>query len=145
MKLRLLYVTAGISACAAWMAAQQPAAQVPPALTPLPWAYPLSAPAPPAPPNTDPTVHHVPNSTKGFTAKQIGDGFNPPDWHPEDHPAMPDIVGHGRAPDIRACGFCHLPNGQGRPENASLAGLPAAYIEQQVSDYRNNLRKSSEP
>ena len=46
---------------------------------------------------------------------------------------------------MRACGFCHLPNGQGRPENAGLAGLPAAYIEQQMADYRNGLRKSSEP
>jgi len=144
MRLRMLVVAVGVAGFAAWISAQQ-AAQVPVAQTPLPWAYPLSAPAPPAQPNTDPTLHRVPNSTKGFTAKQIGDGFNPPDWHPEDHPAMPDIVGHGRAPDIRACGFCHLPNGQGRPENSSLAGLPAAYIEQQVTDYRNNLRKSSEP
>ncbi len=38
-----------------------------------------------------------------------------------------------------------MPNGQGRPENASLAGLSAAYIVQQMSDYRNGLRKSSEP
>ncbi len=116
-----------------------------PGVTPLPWAYPTNAPTPPAPPNTDPTLHHVPNSTVGLTAKQTTDGFNPPDWHPEDHPKMPDIVGHGRAPDIRACGYCHLPNGQGKPENASLAGLPAAYIEQQVTDYRTGARKSAEP
>jgi cytochrome c553 len=125
--------------------AAPPPAVAPVPATPLPWAYPTSAPTPPAPPNTDPTLRHVPNSTKGFTAAQIGDGFNPPDWHPEDHPAMPDLVVHGRRPDIRACGFCHLPNGQGRPENATLAGLPAAYIEQQVTDFRNNLRKSAEP
>ena len=58
---------------------------------------------------------------------------------------MPDIVTHGRRPDVRACGYCHLPNAQGRPENASLAGLPAAYIVPTGSDYRNGLRKSSEP
>jgi cytochrome c553 len=58
---------------------------------------------------------------------------------------MPDIVGHGRKQDVRACGYCHLPNGQGRPENASLAGLPAAYIVQQVMDYKAGVRKSSEP
>jgi cytochrome c553 len=58
---------------------------------------------------------------------------------------MPEIVGHGRRPDVRACGYCHLPNGQGRPENSSLAGLPAAYIVQQMADYKNGLRKSSEP
>lgn len=87
----------------------------------------------------------MPNSSKALTQKQILDGFNPPDWHPEGHPAMPEIVGHGRPQDVRACGYCHLPNGQGRPENASLAGLPAAYIMAQVADYRSGLRKSSEP
>ncbi len=46
------------------------------------------------------------------------------------------LVYAGRAPDVRACGFCHLPNGQGRPENASVAGQPAEYIVQQMRDYR---------
>lgn len=113
--------------------------------TPLFWAYPTSAPTPPAQPSTDPTLLHVRNSSKAFTKAQVTDGFNPPDWHSEDHPAMPEIVAHGRRPDIRACGYCHLPNGQGRPENASIAGLPAAYIEAQVADFRTGLRKSSEP
>jgi cytochrome c553 len=125
--------------------AQTAPAPAPVPQTPLPWAYPLSPPAPAAAPNTDPTLLHVPNSTKAFTRAQVTDGFNPPDWHPEDHPAMPEIVGHGRKQDVRACGYCHLPNGQGRPENASLAGLPAAYIVQQVNDYKSGLRKSSEP
>ena len=44
-----------------------------------------------------------------------------------------------------ACGYCHLPNGLGRPENSSLAGLPAAYIAQQVADFKSGARKSSEP
>lgn len=148
MKLRMLFLSAGLAACTAWLAAQQgkqgPAPVAPTPATPMPWAYPTSAPAPPAAPNTDPTLHRVPNSTKALTAKQTTDGFNPPDWH-DDHPAMPDIVGHGRAPDIRACGYCHLPNGQGKPENASLAGLPAEYIEAQVTAYRTGLRKSAEP
>jgi len=54
-------------------------------------------------------------------------------------------VAHGRKPEVRACAYCHLPNGQGRPENAGVAGLPAAYIVQQMSDYKNGLRKSAEP
>ena len=58
---------------------------------------------------------------------------------------MPKIVATGRAPEVFACGYCHLPNGQGRPENASLAGLPAAYIAQQMADFKSGLRKSSEP
>jgi cytochrome c553 len=80
-----------------------------------------------------------------FTTAQVGDFFNPPDWHPGGHPAMPKIVAHGRAPDVFACGYCHLPNGQGRPENSSLAGLSAAYIVQQLADFKKGLRKSSEP
>jgi len=47
-------------------------------------------------------------------------------------PPMPRIVAHGRD-DAWACAYCHLPNGQGRPENAPLAGLPAAYIVEQVN------------
>jgi cytochrome c553 len=54
-------------------------------------------------------------------------------------------VAHGRPKELRACGFCHLVNGQGRPENASLAGLPAAYIIQQMADFKNGDRKSVEP
>jgi cytochrome c553 len=73
------------------------------------------------------------------------DPFNIPDWHPDRHPAMPGIVEHGRKPVLRACGYCHLPNAQGRPENASLAGLPASYVEQQVRDIKNGTRRSSQP
>lgn len=88
---------------------------------------------------------HVPDSDATFTVAQTKDFFNPPDWHPGDHPAMPEIVAHGKAPKVFACGYCHLPNGQGRPENSSLAGLPEAYIIQQLADFKNGLRKSSEP
>jgi len=68
-----------------------------------------------------------------------------PDWHPASHPAMPEVVAHGRTPDVFACGYCHLPNGQGRPENSSLAGLPVGYIIQQITDFKTGLRKTSEP
>ncbi|MGH8675445.1 MAG: c-type cytochrome [Burkholderiales bacterium] len=57
---------------------------------------------------------------------------------------MPGVVGRGRKPDMFACGYCHYPNGQGRPENSSLAGFSAGYIVQQMADYKNGLRKSSE-
>ncbi|HEY1757329.1 MAG TPA: hypothetical protein VGG72_18290 [Bryobacteraceae bacterium] len=154
MKLRYLFLGAAVAAMWAAIALPQapsaagPArgpAPAPAPVTPLPWAYPINPPAPPAQPSTDPTLKHVPNSTKAFTQAQVTDGFNPPDWHPDGHPAMPDIVAHGRRPDIRACGYCHLPNGQGRPENSSIAGLPASYIVAQVADMRNGLRQSSEP
>jgi cytochrome c553 len=88
---------------------------------------------------------HVPDSGLTFTNAQISDLFNVPDWHPQAHPAMPAVVAHGSAPRLFACGYCHLPNGQGRPENASLAGLPAEYITDQVADFKNGSRKTAEP
>lgn len=132
-------------------------AQTPPALrpdapagaVPPPWVYTVNAPAPPgappaAPPATDAPLS-VPGSDVRLTRAQLGDLFNPPDWRPGNHPAPPEVVAHGRKPDVRACGYCHYPNGQGRPENSSLAGLPAAYIVQQMADMRDGLRRSAEP
>jgi cytochrome c553 len=46
---------------------------------------------------------------------------------------------------VRACGMCHLPNGQGRPENAPLAGLSATYIAQQIADFQSGRRRSAVP
>lgn len=58
---------------------------------------------------------------------------------------MPEIVAYGRKPEVFACAYCHLPNGQGRPENSSLAGLPAGYLIQQLADFKSGARKSSDP
>jgi len=107
------------------------------------WAYPVNPPGlKPAP--DDGTLKHVPGSSAAYTLTQIRDLFSPPDWHPANHPAMPEVVARGKKPGQFACGFCHLPNGLGRPENSSLAGLPAAYIAQQVADFRSGARQSSE-
>jgi len=108
------------------------------------WAYALDPDSAPAP-KPDNKLRHVPNSDAAFTVAQTQDLFNPPDWHPSGHSAMPEIVAHGRKPDVYACAYCHLPNGQGRPENAQLSGLPAGYIVRQMADFRNGARKSSEP
>jgi len=120
------------------------AASEPPA-----WAYAIPAPRPagaPAPaPTPDTSMKQLPGSTLSFTRQQISDGFGPADWFPEDHPAMPDIVAHGKRPDARACGLCHYPNGKGRQENAGVSGLPVSYFIQQMNDFRNGLRKSAEP
>jgi len=92
------------------------------------------------------TQEHVPGSAAGYTAAYIADLFSVPDWFPDTHPQMPDVVAHGdKQAMVQACGYCHLPNGQGRPENESVAGLPEGYILQQISDFKNGLRKSSEP
>jgi cytochrome c553 len=59
---------------------------------------------------------------------------------------MPPVVAAARPPDVRfGCGYCHYPNGKGRPENAGIAGLPEAYIIQQMADYKAGKRRSSEP
>jgi cytochrome c553 len=54
---------------------------------------------------------------------------------------MPEVVAHGRE-GVRACGFCHYPNGKGRPNNAGPAGLPANYILQQLEDFVSGARTS---
>lgn len=53
---------------------------------------------------------------------------------------MPEPVSHGQANGF-ACGYCHLPDGSGRPENASLAGLSAEYIARQLHAMRAGLRR----
>ena len=134
----------GIAVNGASMAQTQPPtpASAPPLSFPA-WAYPWVPDFKVAP--ADDVPQHVPDSAASFTIKQERDLFFVPDWHPEDHPAMPDVVAHGRMPDVRACGSCHRAAGTGGPENASLAGLPAAYIVQQIEDYKTGARKFAGP
>ena len=73
------------------------------------------------------TPRRVPDSDRSYTAKQIDDNFNPPDWHPEDHPVPPPPVLHGKPPEARACGLCHLPIGTGHPESSYIAGQLAKW------------------
>ena len=115
---------------------------------PLPWAYASDAPPnAPAAATTQPdtSLRHVSGSDLSFTFEQARDLFGPADWHPSDHPPMPDIVAHGKKPDIIACAFCHFPNGKGRAPNAPLAGLPVEYFVRQMMDFRSGLRSSAEP
>jgi len=117
------------------------------------WAYgvPNSPPASPQPGTSgaarqpDTSLKHIPDSPQAFTLAQIRDFFNVADWFPGDHPPMPDVFVHGRAPDVRGCGMCHMPNGKGRPENAPIAGLPYVYVVQQLVDFKNDLRASADP
>jgi cytochrome c553 len=123
------------------------------AADPPAWAYAIAptppagnapaAKAAPAPPDT--SLKKLPGSTLEFTRAQISDGFGPADWYPADHPKMPEVVAHGKRPDVRACSLCHYPNGKGRPENAGVAGLPVSYFIQQLNDMRDGSRKSAEP
>ena len=117
------------------------------------WAYAIAPPPPPLapgetrPPNpaqTDTTLKQAPGSLKQVPRNRIS---GTTDWFPEDHPAPPNIVINGRAgdPNATACATCHYPNGKGRPENASVSGLPVSYFVQQLKDFRNDLRKTAEP
>ena len=99
------------------------------------WAYGFPQPGAPAAPAggrgrggqaaPDNSAKRLAGSNLEFTLTQIRDGFGPADWFPGDHPKMPEIVAHGRRPDVRACALCHYPNGKGRAENAPVAGYPA--------------------
>jgi cytochrome c553 len=128
---------------------------------PPPWAYgfavpppstPVPAPAPAAPaapaaapaPAPDQTLRRLNGSSGAFTIAQIRDAFGPADWYPGDHPPMPEIVAHGRRPDVRACSLCHYPNGKGRPENAGVSGLPVSYFMQTMADFKSGARKSAD-
>jgi cytochrome c553 len=112
-------------------------------ISPPAWAFPWN-PDFKAPPD-DGVPRRVPDSTATFTLTQVRDLFVAPDWHPNDHPPMPDVVAHGRKPEVRACGSCHRVQGSGGPENASLAGLPAAYIIEQMAAYKSGARMTSVP
>src|SRR4026207_1983109 len=124
------------------LAAQQQPNAAAPATGPAPplWAFPVAPAAPPgaaggagggaagggrgagapaAAPDTSPKS--VPGTTVTLTLQQVRDTYNIPDWHPDGHPGMPEIVKNGRRTTVFACVYCHLPNGQGRPENSSVA------------------------
>jgi cytochrome c553 len=105
------------------------------------WAFPSRAADPPGGDSVAPL--HVPGSRATFTEAQVNNVFFVMDWFPGSHPTMPDIVARGRKPSVLACGYCHLADGAGRPENAMLAGLPADYIIAQVADMKSGARRGA--
>ena len=117
-------------------------AEVVPLAGPKPtWAFAMlpSVPIPPPIPE-DAQIRRIPGSSQALTLGNTKDRFNPPDWWPDDHPAMPPIVATGQAPEVFACSYCHLPNGFGRPENASLAGKPVEYMVHHMNAFRDGTR-----
>ncbi len=124
-----LGVCAAAFISAVFVAAQTPQAPVKTS-EPL-WAFP------------GPLNESIPSTKRAFSAVQMFDRTMAVDWFPESHPAMPASVA-GRQQQY-ACGFCHLPQGAGRSENAALAGLPADYIIRQVADMKSGARKPGHP
>jgi cytochrome c553 len=129
---KLIFVLTGLVAVSAiGMAQDQKGAS-------LTWAYPMPDKTPP-PGAGEKGPKTLPGSTKSYTQAQIDDQFAPPDWYPEEHPALPPVVQHGV--QAQACGSCHLMSGLGHPESANLAGLPVEYMIRQMADFKAGLRK----
>ncbi len=107
----------------------------------LQWAFPprgeLAA--------VDAAPHTLPGSPLHLTWKQIRERSHVPDWYPNGHPPAPASVLTNPDPEQYACGFCHLMTGQGRPENAGIAGLPREYILEQVAAFRDGSRSAADP
>lgn len=108
-----------------------------------PWLYPINPPNVGAPTVEGDKLLHLPGSQVSYTRTQLDDLFFAPDWYPGSHGPLPAVVARGVAPKVFACGYCHSPTGQGRPENASLAGLPADYIVQQVAAFKSGARQNA--
>jgi cytochrome c553 len=97
----------------------------------------------PAPPPD--AVIRLPGSALELSGAQFNAMADDPDWFPDDHPAMPDVVARSRPAGGIACADCHLPNGLGHLGTAVLAGLPAPYLVEQLNAFRDDLRQSAEP
>jgi cytochrome c553 len=106
------------------------------------WAFPVSDKVQP-PSRDDGQPKTSPGSDKSYTRQQIDDLFNPPDWYPNMHPPMPQVVAHGNGSTVRACGSCHLPTGTGHDESAYVAALPVGYFIRQIADYKSGARTGS--
>jgi cytochrome c553 len=106
------------------------------------WAFPVTDKVQP-PTKDDGQPKTAPDSDKSYTRKEINDLFNPPDWYPDMHPPMPQVVAHGNSTTVRACGACHLPTGTGHDESAYVAALPVGYFTRQMVDYKSGSRKGA--
>jgi cytochrome c553 len=84
----------------------------------------------------------VEGSARTYTRAQIDDLKNAVDWFPDQHAPAPRVVMQGGNGMVLACGVCHLMSGMGHPESASLAGLPAAYMDRQIADFKSGARRN---
>jgi len=101
------------------------------------WAYNIPDKVQPPEPKV-PSVVRVAGSSKELEASAVAGNANPPDWFPDEHPAPPRSV---KGPMPNACGSCHLMSGQGHPESADIAGMPAEYIIRQMNYFKTGARK----
>jgi len=101
------------------------------------WAFNIPDKVQPPEPKV-PAVVRATGAAKEMEATAVAGNANPPDWFPDEHPAPPRSV---KGPMPNACGSCHLMSGQGHPESADIAGMPAAYIIRQMTYFKSGARK----
>ena len=118
-------------------APQQPAASMGPG-----WAFPFGEQVAQSLRKEEPGPLKIPESAKTYTQAQIDDGFNPPDWFPDEHPPMPQVVARGGGKDVRACANCHLTTGMGHPESAIVTGFSVPYFVRQIEDMKSGDRRT---
>ncbi len=108
------------------------------------WAFPGLGTAPHASAPRVSEVMHLPGSPVILHPSDF-DGTQAVDWFPNAHPPAPAAVLHANGKGGLPCGYCHLPDGRGRPENARLQGLPADYIVEQVEAFASGTRRAAVP
>ncbi len=109
------------------------------------WAYTIQdeSVVPPAIDENAPRT--VPGSDRFYSQLQIDNHWTPPDWFPDDHAPLPDVVADGAGPNVRACAACHLTSGSGHPESSHLSGLPVEYMLKQMADFASGARVDHSP
>ena len=116
------------------------------AAMPIPqWAFPGMGSAASTPPPDGKLVMRLPGSPRVFLLSDIHNMARAIDWFPDAHPPAPEVVLSARGNGVLPCGYCHLADGRGRPENASLRGLPADYIVEQVRAFASGVRRAASP
>ena len=94
------------------------------------------------PPSEEPKgMLRAPGSAKEYDWAKVAGNANPPDWFPEEHPPAPRAVKGEAGANLAACGSCHLMSGQGHPESADIAGMPAEYLIRQMQYFKSGARK----
>ena len=104
------------------------------------WAYTVRDESVVPPAIDENALRTVPGSDRSYTQLQIDNHWTPPDWFPDDHAPLPDVVADGAGPNVRACAACHLTSGSGHPESSHLAGLPVEYMLRQMADFASGAR-----
>jgi cytochrome c553 len=107
------------------------------------WAYPPCVRTATEPDNS--RILSVAGSKVHFTEADLARASTTSDWFPQEHAKLPPVVAASRSEKKFACGYCHLPDGSGRPENAKIAGLPYGYIMAQVRSIHTQERQPAKP